>query len=163
MTNRRKSKKRPCRICRKWFMPDPRVGERQKTCGAAECMRNWHTKKCAEWNKKNRSSYFQTNYLSSKLAFFAVDGRKDPKGPATATTPSPHLPVIRTGKFPQLPRSLIQEVIGGQHLVIIEYITRLLFRSVQEVIKQQPLEITSDLPQVLPECCLRGDSVSRGP
>ena len=36
-------------------------------------MDKWHTKKCAEWNKKNRSSYFQTNYLSAKLAFFAVD------------------------------------------------------------------------------------------
>lgn len=148
MTNRRKSKKRPCRICRKWFMPNPRLGSRQKTCGATECMRQWHTKKCAEWNKKNRSNYFQTNYLSAKLAPLGVDAKKDTKRPEASTVPPLHLPVARTGKFPQLPRSLIQEVIGGQHLVIIEYVTRLLFRSVQEVIEQQRLEITSDLPQV---------------
>ena len=27
-------KKRPCKICRRWFPPHPRLKERQKTCGA---------------------------------------------------------------------------------------------------------------------------------
>ena len=163
MPSRRKSKKRPCRICRKWFLPNPRVGDRQMTCGAEKCMRKWRIKKCAEWYKKNRSSYFQTNYLSTKLASLAVDEKKDPKQSAAITTPLPRLPTAGTGKFPQLPRSLIQEVIGGQHLVIIEYVAQLLFRSVQEVIKQQPLEITSDSPQVVPVYRSRGDSASRVP
>ena len=66
MKQRRKSKKRPCRICRKWFKADPRVGERQKTCGSQACQDKWHAKKCAEWNGKN-PSYFREIYLSKKL------------------------------------------------------------------------------------------------
>lgn len=165
MTNRRKTNKRPCRICRKWFMPDPRLDERQKTCGGAECMRKWHTKKCAEWNRKNRSIYFQANYLSSKLAPFVAKEKTPGPGSSTAAAPSspPSLPLAENGKFPKLPRSLLQEVIGRQHLVIIEYMARLLFRSVQEVIRRQPVVITTDLAQLPPEYCLRSDSVSRGP
>ncbi|NOR22935.1 MAG: hypothetical protein GQ542_00830 [Desulforhopalus sp.] len=67
MSSRRKSKKRPCRICQKWFMPHPRVGDRQKTCGDHECMRKWHARKCAEWNRKNRNCA-QEKYLSDRLA-----------------------------------------------------------------------------------------------
>jgi len=29
--------KRPCRLCRRWFRPDPRVGERQYACSTPEC------------------------------------------------------------------------------------------------------------------------------
>ena len=34
--------KKPCRICRRWYRPDPRVGARQKTCGSPECQREWN-------------------------------------------------------------------------------------------------------------------------
>nr|MBF0223122.1 hypothetical protein [Desulfobulbaceae bacterium] len=125
-------------------------------------MRKWHTKKCAEWNRKNRSNYFQANYLSGKLAPLAAKEKKGAgKSTATPTRPSP--PLAETGKFPKLPRSLLQEVIGGQHLVIIEYMARLLFRSVQEVIKRQPVVMTIDLAQLPPEYCLRSDSASQVP
>jgi len=33
----RSFERRPCRICRHWFRPDPRVGERQYACSAPEC------------------------------------------------------------------------------------------------------------------------------
>ena len=32
-----KVRKKPCRICRRWFQPDARVGERQRACGKPEC------------------------------------------------------------------------------------------------------------------------------
>jgi len=34
--------KKPCRVCRRWYRPDPRVGERQKTCGSPQCQREWN-------------------------------------------------------------------------------------------------------------------------
>ena len=154
MPSRRKSKKRPCRICQKWFMPHPRVGDRQKTCGDHECMRKWHARKCAEWNRKNRNCA-QENYLSNRLAL----GGNEKEG----TTPKSHVSVSSYAPFPQLPRSLIQEVIGVQHFVIIEYIAQQLFRSVQEVIKRQHSENTGDPAQLPPRCRSRGDSVSQGP
>lgn len=42
MGQKRSGTKRPCRICKKWFFPNPRLGDRQKTCGTPECQRQWH-------------------------------------------------------------------------------------------------------------------------
>jgi hypothetical protein len=45
--------KRPCSVCGKWFRPDARQGDRQKTCGCKECKSEWHRRACARWHKKN--------------------------------------------------------------------------------------------------------------
>ena len=162
MSSRRKSKKSPCPICRKWFMPHPRVGERQKTCGDHECMKKWHARKCAEWNRKNRSCA-QENYWGARLALAIVE-KDDAKGTsAAASTTKSHISVSRPTQFPQLPRSLIQEVIGVQQFVIIEYVAQQLFRSVQEVIERQHTENNRNSLQLTSRCRSRGDSVSRGP
>jgi len=47
------AKSRPCRICRKWFRPDPRVGSRQRTCSNPECQRERHRRDCADWHSRN--------------------------------------------------------------------------------------------------------------
>ena len=108
---RAKPRKRPCRVCRRWFFPDGRLKNRQKTCGNPECQREWHRKKCAEWNKKNEE-YFRTNYLQKKLE--------------AAKSPEPNLckSRLKTG----LPLKFVQEVIGIQHLIIIEYLAQLLIK-----------------------------------
>ena len=140
-------KKRPCKICRKWFVPNPRVGSRQQTCGAEECKRKWHTKKCADWNKQNRQ-YFQSNYLKKKLQ--AAEGQKEtPKHPPSLST--------KSSKSSQLPQDVIQEVIDPQQLVIIEYVSRQLLKGVQEVIRKQAVEITEITRRLLPPACSRGD------
>jgi len=46
-------KKRPCSICRKWFLPNPREGKRQKTCGGAECQAERHRRSCRSWHRRN--------------------------------------------------------------------------------------------------------------
>ena len=114
-------KKRPCRICRRWFSPNARLKDRQMTCADPECKRQWHRKKCAEWNKKN-SDYFKANYLQKKLdpadQSGSIRGVKSP---------------LRSG----LPREVVQEVISVQHTIILEYFGQLLFRRFQEVLKGQ--------------------------
>lgn len=147
---RRKSKKRPCCICRKWFLPDPRVGERQKTCGEKDCQKKRHAQKCSQWNRQN-PVYFREIYLNKKLA--AVN---------ETSVSSPHLAEFSV-KSRKLPRKSIQEVISAQHLVIIEYVNQLLFRSFQETILRQLAEITRERRQLLPGKVLRGDSRQRGP
>lgn len=115
------AKKRPCSICRRWFMPHPRLKDRQKTCGDPVCKKEWHRKKCAEWNKRN-GDYFKTNYLQKKL-----------DSQVTTTQVKSRL---KTG----LPLQHVQEVIGIQHLVIIEYLAQLLVQRFQDVIwKQVPV------------------------
>lgn len=162
MSPRRKSRKRPCRICRKWFCPDPRVGERQMTCGDKSCQDKWHTKKCFEWNNKN-PAYFREIYLSKKLAVVNVTTESvDHHSPPTNTKNS-DLPIQQSSKSSQLPRNLIQEVISSQHLVIIEYVTQLLFNSFQEVTRRQLTEIKREFRQLPHKDISRGDSTQRGP
>ena len=75
-----------------------------------------------------------------------------------STISSSHSP-----KNSQLPRNLVQEVIGAQQLVIIEYVTQVLFNSFQEKTKAQLFEITSKLKQLPREVISRVDSVQRSP
>ena len=105
--------KRPCKVCRRWFRPNPRVGDEQMTCGRPKCKREWHRKKCAEWNRKN-PEYFKGIYLKNKI-LAASEGNEDPDnqqnlgGKTTCTR-------FNLG----LPRQEIQEVMGVKQLVIIE-------------------------------------------
>lgn len=105
--------KRPCRICRKWFMPDPRQIGRQKTCGDPACRRESHRRQCRQWNRKN-TEYFKANYLSAKLA--------RTKDPPTCAAEKPGLVPPPSRIQLNLPRDDIVAVIGPRHLVIVEYI-----------------------------------------
>jgi hypothetical protein len=64
---------------------------------------------------------------------------------------------------PKLPRDVIQEVIGMQHLVIIEYVARLLLNSFKEVIRAQPIEINGKINRIPCEGGLRSDRPDRVP
>jgi hypothetical protein len=114
--------KRPCRICRRWFTPHPRLGDRQRTCGDPYCKREWHRKKCAEWNRKN-PEYFRSNYLHEKLE--GVSGAEGVAGVRPVKSRSPS----------GLPQRKVQEVIGVKQFVIIEYLGQLLLRRFQELIR----------------------------
>ena len=127
-----KCSKRPCRICRRWFLPNPRLKDRQKTCGEVECKKEWHRKQCNAWNK-NHSNYFRANYLQKKLDSVSVSGIS-PKS-------STHKPPLKS----KLPLDVVQEVISIQHVVIIEYFGQLLFRRFQEVIKGHVVVNTMNL------------------
>lgn len=155
MGPKRSARKRPCRICGRWFTPNPRLGERQKTCGADECQQRWHARKCAAWNRRNRS-YFKEIYLSRRLESCA--------GGTCCPTPSPQSTSRQGGcSMPQrvspldLPREVIQEVMGRQHTVIIEYILRLLMREVQEVINAQHADIHRGFMRLPLSSISRGD------
>ena len=108
-------KKRPCRICGCWFVPHPRLKDRQKTCADAQCKREWHRRECAQWNKDN-ADYFKSNYLQKKLEATLVCKSR-----------------FRSG----LPLVFVQEVIGLQPLVILEFLAQLLLRRFQEVIRMK--------------------------
>jgi len=93
-------RKRPCRICRRWFSPDPRLKDRQMTCGEKACKREWHRRKCAEWNKEN-SGLIKKERLANRLKAIASrreetnDTDQVPRGP----TP---LPFRRQSRCPLL-------------------------------------------------------------
>ena len=135
MSEQLRNRKRPCRICRKWYTANPRLGDRQQTCGHPGCQRQWHARKCREWNLRNRE-YFQAITLSRRLE--VCTGTKAEK--------------------PPLPARELQEVIDVQQFVIMNYFAQHLFRRLQEVIRRQQSEKTEDRRQVPPLPCARGDS-----
>ena len=124
--------KRPCRICRRWFTPNPKLKDRQKTCGDALCKREWHRKKCSEWNRKN-ADYFRSNYLQKKLE------------EATAAKKTSKILPVKSRLNSGLPHSFVQEVIGIEHLIIIEYFGQLLIGRFQEVLRGQLIVNTEQL------------------
>jgi len=150
MGQKRQRKKRPCRICRKWFLPNPRLDDRQKTCGAPECQRQWHVRKCAEWNLKNRACS-KESYLRGRIESLGT-------GTSLSSLPPPALPTPQYASPLDYPRRVVQEVIGMKQLVIIEYIVRLLLRGVQEVIKPQPIETRRESRRLPCAAIARGDS-----
>ena len=111
-----KPRKRPCSICRKWFLPDVRQVDRQKTC-SPDCSRQLHRKSCKKWNKKN-TAYFKSNYLAEKLE---EDGRSPPvpTEPDLGADPEPE-PRSRVNL--NLPRDIIGNRIGIGNLIIAEYV-----------------------------------------
>jgi len=132
------TKKRPCRICGRWFVPHPRLKERQKTCGAPTCRKEWHRKKCAEWNKRN-GDYFRSNYLQKKL------------------DPTPSGPQVKSRLKTGLPLKRVQEVIGVQSVVIIEYLAQLLVQRFQDVILSQVSVNTRQMDRLSQEAFSRCD------
>jgi hypothetical protein len=128
-------KKRPCRICGRWFAPNPRLKDRQKTCADPHCKREWHRKKCAHWNKSN-PDYFKSNYLQKKLE--ATPGCKSR---------------FKSG----LPLLFVQEVIGIQHLVILEYLAQHLLWRFQEVFGGKAIVMTRQMGRLPRGAFSRGD------
>ncbi len=108
---RAKTRKKPCSICRKWFLPDNRQGTNQKTCSKA-CRRKRHRRQCKEWNDRNKEQA-RADYLSKKLEAIESAQKEESNVPIA-------LPAARLNL--NLPRNLIQETIGAKHLIIIEYI-----------------------------------------
>lgn len=109
---RARTRKRPCKICRKWFLPDVRQIGRQKTCGSTECQKENHRRLCRQWNHKN-PEYFKSNYLGAK-----IERTKDP--PVAEKTTAVDLPASRIKLG--LRTNVILEHTGAQQLVILEYI-----------------------------------------
>jgi len=46
-------KKKPCRVCRRWFRPDVRLGSRQHTCSRPECQTIRRRRTQASWRAQN--------------------------------------------------------------------------------------------------------------
>jgi hypothetical protein len=57
--------RRRCPFCRRWYYPDPRLGQRQETCGRTECRQKQKRKSNQRWRAKN-PGYFRGSYPQHK-------------------------------------------------------------------------------------------------
>jgi hypothetical protein len=56
-----KMESKRCRYCKRLFIPDPRVGERQKSCGDPLCQKAHKVETNARWRGRNLD-YFKNDY-----------------------------------------------------------------------------------------------------
>jgi hypothetical protein len=125
-------RKRPCRICRRWFSPCPRLKDRQMTCGEQACKREWHRRKCAKWNREN-SELLKREHLAHQLKAVAAG-----RGQAKVTDDAhPGTAPLQNAPRTEHLSPFAQEVIAAQLAVMIEYLLRHVLRRAKEVMRRQ--------------------------
>ena len=138
-------KKRPCRICRRWFHPDARVGRRQRTCGI-QCRKKWRGKTQAEWRSR-QPEYFIERRLrlrsiaardaaetSKKCERAILEGKIPEATPAESRRPPPlRLP----GVLGRLPWDLAQDEIGVQATDWIGLVARVVLSAAKDEMGQK--------------------------
>ena len=116
-------KKRPCCICRKWFQPNVRQKDRQKTCGSPDCKTELHRRNCDKWNNRNKE-YFSNNYLSKKIEQAEEKAPEEVKRPPPEPAPAKAKKVTLSTSPLVLPCEVIVNEYGVRSLMIIHYLTR---------------------------------------
>lgn len=123
-------KKRPCSECRRWFLPDGRVGDRQKTCGSIECKRARHERAYRSWRAANR------DYDRGRRWEQALESAKaDPKSAMPAANAS--APV--TG----VPWDVVQNEMRVEGRVILAGVVQVVGLFVQNEMRKQIVEIAA--------------------
>ncbi len=123
--------KRPCRICRRWFAPDPRVGERQHVCSGEECQAERQRRNHEAWCRRI-PGYFTARRLGERAA------ESDPRPPQM---PPP---------LGRLPWDLAQEEFGVQGAGFLGCLGRLLAQHAQEEMPTQPPGVLEGSRRLIP-------------
>lgn len=145
--------KRPCSICRKWFLPHARVKDRQRVCSAAECQIKRRGKTQAAWRDAH-PGYFAARRIQERAAAAELASTQPTEVPteiplAPASTPSTSSKPIARPPPPRMPRpldglpwDLAQDQFGAQGADFIGVFGRLLLRASQDQMRSQEAEIT---------------------
>jgi hypothetical protein len=135
-------RKRPCRICGKWFRPDPREGTRQRACRRPPCQRERHRRACAAWHRVN-PGYDREARLRRRLTLFPP--------------PSPK-PVDPLGASPmgRLNLEAARDAVGLEVTVVLEVAGQVIWEGVRDAVRTQ-LVGTKDVSRRLPPGPTRDD------
>jgi hypothetical protein len=125
------ARKRPCRICRRWFQPDPRVGGRQRACGKPECQTARRRKTQASWRDHNPG--------------YGIAWRIDQRAVQT----SPPEPLRLPAPLNQLPWNVAKDQFGVQGADFIGVMGALIVRAAKDQIRPYLIDPTG-LPSALP-------------
>lgn len=121
--------RRPCRVCRKWFSPSPRAGDRQKVCSAAECQRERHRRSCASWHAR-QPDYDRERRLRERLRPGLEPNRSASRDPVA-----------------EVAWSVARDVVGLEVAVIVEETAKVLCLYARDAVAAQSMEITGQSPR----------------
>jgi len=123
--------KKPCRICRRWFRPDVRVGSRQHTCSRPECQAARHKKTQAAWRALNPGYSLE----------WRIQARAESaRAPASVRLASP---------LSTLPWDMAQEEFGLKGADFIGAMGKLLLQGAKDQFEGQVVDFSRD-PGTLP-------------
>lgn len=118
-------RKRPCRICRRWFVPHPRAGERQHVCSAAGCQRERHRQACARWRQREAEAE-RSHRLRQRMR---AEAQAEPAAVGTVRA--------------QVAWAAVRDAVGLEVSVVIEEILRLVETTVRDAVRRQASEKTT--------------------
>ena len=119
------ARKRPCAICRRWFRPNARVGDRQHACGKPECQTVRRQKTQASWRRRNPG--------------YAIAWRIDQRATQTQSPPEPlRLPP----PLSQLPWWFAKDQFGSKRADFIGVMGALIVRSAKDQFQTYPIDST---------------------
>lgn len=93
-------RRRRCCVCDALFMPDSRVGSRQRTCGEPACKAERHRVACKEWRDRERPAV-EADRLRRRLSRSG------------------------SGESGELSREVVRDVMGPKESVVLEELFRL--------------------------------------
>jgi hypothetical protein len=111
------ARKKPCRICRRWFRPDPRVGGRQRACSKPDCQTARRRKTQASWRNRNPG--------------YSIAWRIDQRAAQT----EPPEPLRLPAPLHQLPWNVAKDRFGLQGADFIGVMGALLLRTAKDQIR----------------------------
>lgn len=128
---------KPCSECRRWFLPDPRVGSRARTCGRSDCQGRRRARTNRRWRAAH-PEYDHARRLTAKLALAAVEDE---------------VPVAaEPAEMGRIGWDVVQAEMGTKPAVIIQDLVRVALLSVQAEIEAQ----VADMKHEFVRLALRG-------
>ena len=116
--------KRPRRICRRWFVPDRRVGCRQRACSAPTCQIARRAKTQASWRHRNPDYFIAHRVQRRRVTAEHADV----------------LPLVLPSPLSQLPWDLAQDTFGVVGTDFLGHLGRVLLGAMQDQKAGQVLE-----------------------
>jgi hypothetical protein len=126
------ARKRPCRVCGKWFEPHPRAGKRQRACGRDDCRRERHRRACAAWHEQH-PDYDRERRLRERVRVDVPVGEPLSRDPLA-----------------EIAWDTARDAVGLETAVIVEETGKVLALWARDAVHQQAAEITRKLARVLP-------------
>src|SRR5712692_12033947 len=128
--------KRPCCICRRWFLPDRRVGRRQRACSAPAYQIARRAATQASWRRRN-PDYFIAHRLQR---------RRLKAEEADAVVP----PLVLPPPLSHLPWDLAQDAFGVVGTDFLGHLGRVLLVAAQDQKAGQVLDPTGEAGRLPP-------------
>lgn len=141
-------RRRPCRICRKWFHPDPRIKERQHVCSALECQRERHRRSCQSWHRRNPDCSGKSDRIRDRI-------KHKPKTSAAQS-------LAEFDPLANIDWSVVEAEIGLQAAVVVEETGRIVISSLRdEWAKKALIKTTASTKQY--QCGIRDECGKKVP